>query len=100
MLISGEMAIIVISASIIGLTIACISCILACLALSKIIGLEKSTHQIQYVPVDEEIEQANDEWRATSSETLNDQDKLYRQQIEDEMPEFALDEEDKKTFSF
>jgi hypothetical protein len=100
MLISGNLAILIISASIIGLTIACVSFIVATLSLCRIIGLEKSTHQIQYVPVDEEIEKANEEWRATESTTFEEQEKLYKQQLEDELPEFALNDEDKKTFSF
>jgi hypothetical protein len=99
-MISHDLATIVLSFSIIGLTIACISCIVGCLALCKIIGLEKSTHQVQFVPIDEEINKANEEFRATPSSVLAEEQKLYNQQLEDEMPEFALSEEDKKTFSF
>ena len=100
MLISNELYIFLVSSSIIGLTIACISAIVACLALCKIIGLEKSTHQVQFVPIDDEIKEANEEWRATSSTVLSEEQRLYNEQLTDEMPEFALSDEDKKTFSF
>ena len=100
MLISGEMAILVISASIISLTLSVISCIVGTFALCKIIGLEKSTHQVQFVPIDEEINQANEEFNATSGETFSEEQKLYNEALSEEMPEFALNDDDKKTFSF
>ena len=99
-MISGDLSIIVISASIIGLTIACVSFIVASLALCKIIGLEKSTHQVQFVPIDEEINKANEEFHATTGESLAAEQKLYNDEIAESMPEFALSDEDKKTFSF
>ena len=107
MLISQGLYIFLVSSSIIGLTIACISCIVGGLALCKIIGLEKSTHQIQYVPVDEEIERANaeylssmnDDW-ATPSSVFEKDEKIYKKQMEELMPDFMPDEEEKKTRSF
>lgn len=72
------------------------------LALLKIMTMEKSTHSIQYVPVDEEIEKANEAYMnkwATDDKSINKEMKAYREEIETEMPEFALDDEDKEIFS-
>ena len=100
-MISQDLSIIVLVMSIIGLTIACISAILAAFALIKVIAMEKSTHTIQYV--DPEIEKANkeflDEW-ATPDSALEEQDKLYKEDLEELMPEFATSKEDKEIYSF
>lgn len=73
------------------------------LALSKVNGLERSTHSVQMIPVDEEIDKYNqdvvDSW-ATSDESLEKQRKLFREDLEEEMAEFAPSEEDKKIYSF
>jgi hypothetical protein len=100
MVISQELYIFLVTSSIIGLTFACISIILASYAAIQVVGMRNSTHQIQYVPVDEEIEAANKEYWATDSSVLEKEQNLYNEQLKDDMPEFALDEEDKKTFSF
>lgn len=71
-------------------------------AMIKIIAVESSTHTVQMVPVDEEIDRANQEfvknW-ATSEEAIKKENKAYQEELEEVMPEFALDDEDKKTFS-
>jgi len=66
-------------------------------ALIMIIARDKATHTVQMVPVDEEIERANEEFLkqwSTSSEAINKQNKLNREETEDLMPEFALDDDD------
>lgn len=72
------------------------------MALIKIMAIEKSTHSIQYVPVDEEIDKANQEYMqkwATDDKSIKKEMKAYQEEIETEMPEFALDDEDKEIFS-
>jgi F0F1-type ATP synthase membrane subunit b/b' len=71
-------------------------------ALIKIMALEKSTHSIQYVPVDEEIDKANEEYMkqwATDDAAIAKERKLYQEELADEMPEFALNDNDKEVFS-
>lgn len=90
-----------------GLLIACgiistLALAFSATALIMIIARDKSTHTVQMVPVDEEIERANEEfikqWR-TSDEAINKQNKMHKEEVEDLMPEFALDDEDKTIFS-
>lgn len=71
-------------------------------AMIKIIAVESSTHTVQMVPVDEEIDRANKDFMnkwATGEEAIKRERKLYQEELEDEMPEFALSDEDKETFS-
>lgn len=79
-----------------------LSFVFASVALIKIIAMEKSTHTVQMVPVDEEIDKANKEYMkkwASSEEAIAKQNKLYKEDVEEAMPEFALDDEDKEIFS-
>lgn len=72
------------------------------IALIKIIAMEKSTHTVQMVPIDEEVDKANQEFMkqwATSEEAIAKQNKLYKEDVEEAMPEFALEDEDKEIFS-
>lgn len=77
--------------------------IFACAALIKVMAMERSTHSVQYMPVDPEIEKANkeflDEW-ATSEETLKEQNKLFKEDLEDEMPELSPEDDDRKKYIF
>lgn len=88
-----------------SLSALCFSCIALCVAVSshiKILAMEKSTHSIQYVPVDPDIDKANEEYTkqwATSEEALKKDRKLYKEELEDEMPEFSLTDDDKEIFS-
>jgi len=79
-------------------------------ALIEVKALQNSTHQIQYVPVDDQIDKENErylkevqdkknDW-ATSSDSLETQQKMYKEDIEEELPEFALDDDDKEIFSY
>ena len=85
------------------LTSSTISVICSVLAWSKAQALEKSTHTFQYVPIDEEVAKANDknveQW-ATSPESIAQQEKLFTEDREDLMPEFAPSDEDKKIYTF
>ena len=87
--------------SLLALILAIIGTTFAIAAFIKIVGVEKSTHTIQYV--DPEIEAANkeyiDNW-ATSDEAIEKQEKMYKEDLEVELPEFALSDEDKERFSF
>lgn len=76
--------------------------IFATVALIKVIAIEKSTHTVQMMPIDEVVDKENkkymEQW-ASSEEAIKKQEKMYREEIEDEMPEFALTDEDKESFS-
>lgn len=80
-----------------------LSVLLSALAWTKVQALEKSTHTFQYVPIDEEVAKANDktveQW-ATSPESIAQQEKLFKEDRDELMPEFAPDEEDKKLYTF
>lgn len=88
---------------IIGTLFGLVSLIVAVLALSKVIGMEKSTHQVTYMPIDPEVDKENqafmDKW-ATDEDTLKEQQKLYGEDLEDLMPEFKPSDTDKKKYSF
>lgn len=72
-----------------------------------VIAKEKSTHTVQMVPVDAEIDRANEEFLkanrksswASSESAIIKENKLYQEEIAAEMPEFALTDEDKEIFS-
>jgi len=62
-----------------------------------IIARDKATHTVQMVPVDEEIERANEEFLkqwGTSDDAINKQNAMNREETEELMPEFALDDDD------
>ena len=101
-MISQELSIFIVSASIIGLTIALLALILASYAAIKVVGMEKSTHTVQYV--DPSIEQANkefmetmDEW-ATTEESLDAQNEMTKAEIADDLEFFS--EKGSEKFSF
>jgi len=85
-----------------SLVVASLALLLAVVAIIMIVAREKATHTVQMVPVDEEIERANEEFLkqwATSDEAISKQNKMHREEVEEQMPEFALDDEDKEIFS-
>lgn len=90
-------------ASIISLLLSLFSTILGALALMKCLAIEKSTHSVTYMPIDPEIDKENkkymEEW-GTTEESIDKQNKEYKKEIKEKMPEFELDDEDKKIFSF
>lgn len=60
------------------------------------------------MPVDDAIDKENEEFLkamdkepwATSEESLNKQSNLYKEDLKEVMPEFALEEEDKEYISY
>ena len=66
---------------------------------TSVLSMEKSTHTVTYTPIDKEIDKANEEW-STKQSTLEKERKLYSEDIEDNMPEFSMDDDDKKIYSF
>lgn len=90
--------------SIVSLIFAVISLILVLITAIKVVGMEKSTHTITYQPVDDEIEKANQEimekWsRQGQSEIALDQ-KQFKEDLEDNFPEFLTEEENDGAISF
>lgn len=83
---------------IVGLLFGIISLILGIFSLVKVLAMEKSTHSVHMVPVDEEIEKANKDW-ATSEEAIKKENKMYSEDLEDNMTEFAVTDDDKEIFS-
>lgn len=100
--ISTLMYITVMTSSLLGIILSIISLVLSFLALSKAVGAEKSTHSVQLMPIDPEIDAHNEKmlsgW-ATSQAAVDKQTKLFRKDLEKEMPEFSLDDDDKEIFS-
>ena len=94
-----------------GVLFGVLGTILAAYALIEVKSLQRSTHTLQYMPVDEAIDKENQEYLnslqardkesevshseiwATTEESLNKQRKLYKEDLERSMPEFV--EEDK-----
>jgi hypothetical protein len=73
---------------------------LSVIALIKCIAAEKSTHTVTFQPVDDNIKSEVDDSWATPSAVLKKQHKLFKEDMEEQMPEFAEDEEDMKVHSF
>jgi hypothetical protein len=63
-------------------------------------AMRLSTHTVQYAPVDKDIEKANEEWATKQQENLKKEQQAFAEDIEDEMPEFAPDDEDREIYSF
>jgi hypothetical protein len=85
-----------------SLIIGTLALLLSLVSVIMIIAKEKSTHTVQMVPVDEEIDRANQEFLnkwASSEEAIKKEQKLYNEELEAEMPEFALTDDDKEVFS-
>lgn len=92
--------------SILGLIFGLLGTIIGLVALVKTIAAAKSTHSVQYVPMDEEIDRANNEymkkneaWATKESAIAKDQEE-FRENLEDAMPEFYPDDDDRKVHSF
>ena len=85
-----------------------ICCMLSVLAYAKVVGLQNSTHNVQYIPMDTTVDRQNeefiksheeDEW-ATTEDVFKKEDDKYRKERDEFMPDFAVDEEDMKIHSF
>lgn len=79
---------------IIGFIFGLVGFIVASFSWLKMTAMEKSTHQIQYVPIEEQARG----W-ATDQAALEKEQKLYNDELKDEMGEFSLSDDDKKIFS-
>lgn len=97
----ADLNLVVISAGL-SVLFSLISLITSVLSLAKTIGLEKSTHQVTYMPIDPEVDKQNQEYMkwATDEDSLKEQHKYFKEDLEDSMPEFMPDDEDKKIHSF
>ena len=71
--------------------------ILGLKAVIDVRSLQKSTHSVQYMPVDPKDLQ--DDW-ATADSALEEQNKLFKKDLEENLPELSPTEDDKKIYSF
>ena len=107
-MISNELSIIILVISILALITSCISIILSIKAMIDAKALAKSTHTLQYMPVDEQIDRENKDYLktlqtepwASSEAAIKKQNKLFSEDLEEDMPEFAPNDEDKEIHSF
>lgn len=96
-------SLIIVSISVIGFLISCLSCLVGIAAFIELRTFRKSTHQVQYMPIDpKQIDAENESYLKdiTSDESIQKQNKLYRENLEEVMPEFASSEEDLERYSF
>ena len=94
---------------IISLTASVLTCIFSFAAYARVIGIEKATHSVQYVPMNPEFDRQNeeflqksqkeDDW-ATSTESLLKEDEAYRKDMDEVMPDMLASEDDLKIHSF
>lgn len=83
-----------------GLICSLFSGIIALFSLVKILAMERSTHRVQLMPVDSEVDAYNQEilsrvneptiddpW-STTDESIAEQEKMYKEELKDKMPEF------------
>lgn len=90
------------------LTFSAIAGILSIVSYIKVQAFEKSTHQIQYVPVDPDIEKENEEylknsdasWATDSTVLEKDREEYLKDLKETGMDFFVPSDEDKKIRSF
>lgn len=111
--ISLELYIFLVSTSIICLLFCTIAFIMSVYTSIKIIALEKSTHSITYMPVDEAIDKQNqeftkkkaeepsgiDEW-ALSEDQIKKRHKEFTEELKKDMPEFVEGKEERKIYRF
>jgi len=89
--------------SLLSIAFSLISIITSIYAAVKVTAMEKSTHQVTYMPIDEQIDKENQDFMkkwATDDESLQTQQKVFKEDLEDIMPEFAPEDDDKKIHSF
>lgn len=89
--------------SFLSLTLSGISVILGSYAAIKVGAIEKSTHSVTYMPIDPEVDKANKEYVekwATGEEVIDQQNKQFAKDLEETMPDFFPNDDDKKKFVF
>ena len=88
--------------NLVAIILSSLSLIIGTIALAKIIGLNSSTHSVQLMPVDPEIDKINQqytkEW-ATSDKAIKEEMNMYKEDIEDNMNQFSETKLDKEIFS-
>lgn len=98
---SLELYIILLVACSISSLLSMVTLVIASLALAKVIGVEKSTHSVQMIPVDPDIDAHNQrmmsDW-AMKEENIDKQDKMFKEDLEEQLPEFY--EEEKEVYSY
>ena len=87
-----------------ALIIGALALLFSLTSLVMIMARDKATHTVQMMPMDEEIDRANEEYLtkqkwATSDEAIKKQQKMYNEEVEESMPEFSMDDDDKEVFS-
>lgn len=72
-------------------------------------AMEKATHTVTYMPVDNEIDKMNEEYLknlkkeddwATPESEIEKQNKLFAKDLEKELPDFSPDDDSKKRYVF
>lgn len=105
MSISIELYITLLTCSFLGGLLSIGAVILSCVSYINVIGLKNSTHSVQYMPINPEIDQENEaflkkeNW-ATSQEAIIKEESLYKEELAANMPQFSIDEEDREILSF
>jgi len=86
--------------------------IMGLMSFIKSSALEKSTHSVQYMPIEDNLKgldpfnddltpkMSEDDFWGTKPAYFKEDAKLYKEQLEKDMPEFAPDDYDKKVRSF
>jgi len=88
--------------SVTALIIATISFLIGTLCYVRVLAMEKSTHTVQMVPMDEEIDAINKKYTeecATSDKAIDTENSLYKDDLEDNLTPFAAAGPDKEIFS-
>jgi len=102
-MISLDSTILLAVCSLLSIILSVICLITSVFALIKVTAMEKSTHQVTYMPIDEQIDKENQDFMkqwATDDDSLQTQQKVFKEDLEDLMPEFAPEDDDKKIHSF
>ena len=75
-------------------------------ALIEVKAMQKSTHAVEYVPIDPEIDKENDAYLsqdknawASSDKAIKKQNEMFKDDLEEKLPEFVLSDEDKEIYS-
>ena len=98
MIISIELYVVLMICSFLGILLSIGAIILGSISYLTVTGLKNSTHNVQYVPIDPEVDKENEKW-ATSQAAINKEENLYRDELEANMPLFSTDKEEREILS-
>lgn len=93
---SNTLIILVLVTSILSILLAIGAIIMSSMALLKALATEKATHSVQFMPIEDNLK---DNW-STSEASLKKQADLYKKDVEENLPDFADNEEATKPYSF